>query len=101
MIEEYDKFDNKKIKMRNKAIQIIEVLNQDEIDLTKLQQIAFSGIPDTIKGLRPLVWRIILNELPLKTAEWESTLNQNFSTYENFKKELIITPKLKAEEEKK
>jgi hypothetical protein len=90
MVEEYDKFDNKRIRLRNKTIEIIEELNKDEIDLTRLKQIAFSGIPDTIRGLRPVVWRLVLGELPAKTSEWKSTLEQNFETYENFKKELII-----------
>ena len=100
MMEEYDKYDGKSIKMRNKSIEILETLNKDEIDIKRLQQIAFSGIPETIKGLRAVVWRIILGELTNKTGEWKSTLEQNFETYENFKKELIIKPKLKDEEEK-
>lgn len=37
MLEQYDKFDNKKIRLRNKAIEIIEELNQDDINLKKLQ----------------------------------------------------------------
>ena len=99
MLEEYDKYDNKRIKMRNKSIEILETLNKDDIDIKRLQQIAFSGIPDTIKGLRAVVWRIILGELTNKTSEWKPTLEQNFETYESFKKELIIKPKLKAEED--
>ena len=33
MLEEYDKYDNKRIKMRNKSIEILETLNKDEIDI--------------------------------------------------------------------
>jgi hypothetical protein len=40
-----------------------------------------------------------LGELTNKTSEWKPTLEQNFETYESFKKELIIKPKLKAEED--
>ena len=101
MSEEYDKFDSHRIRMRNKAIEIIEILNQDEIQLPKLQQIAFSGIPDCIKGLRPIVWRLILDELPTQTSKWQETLDSNYDTYEQFKKELIVKPKLQDEEEKK
>ena len=36
MLEEYDKYDNKKIKMRNKSIEILETLNKDEIDIKRL-----------------------------------------------------------------
>lgn len=99
MLEEYDKYDNKRIKLRNKSIEILEELNKDEIDIKRLKQIAFSGIPETINGLRAVVWRIVLGELTCKTSEWKTTLEQNFDTYENFKKELIIKPKLKAEED--
>ena len=42
-----------------------------------------------------------MGELTNKTSEWKPTLEQNFETYENFKKELIIKPKLKAEEDQK
>ena len=37
MLEEYDKYDNKRIKMRNKSIEILEILNKDEIDIKRLQ----------------------------------------------------------------
>ena len=37
MIEEYDKYDGKRIKMRNKSIEILETLNKDEIDIKRLQ----------------------------------------------------------------
>jgi intein-encoded DNA endonuclease-like protein len=74
MMEEYDKYDGKRIKMRNKSIEILETLNKDEIDIKRLQQIAFSGIPETIKGLRAVVWRIVLGELTNKTGDWKKTL---------------------------
>lgn len=101
MMEQYGEFDNEKIRLRNKSIEIIEILNQDSINLQKLKQIAFSGIPTTIKGLRAVVWRLILNELPAETGKWQEVIDNNFDTYENFKKELIVKPKLQDEEEKK
>jgi hypothetical protein len=36
MLEEYDKFDNEKIRARNKCIEIIEALNRDKIDIKRL-----------------------------------------------------------------
>lgn len=54
-----------------------------------------------IVSLRPMVWRVICGALPLDTSKWESTMQEHYKTYEDFKKELIVQPKLKAEEEKK
>lgn len=54
-----------------------------------------------IIGLRPLVWRLVLGALPNKPDQWIPALEQNYQTYEDFKKELIVKPKLKDEEEKK
>jgi hypothetical protein len=48
-----------------------------------------------------VVWRLILNELPAETGKWQEVIDNNFDTYENFKKELIVKPKLQDEEEKK
>ena len=64
---------------------------------------AFHGITDEIKGLRPLVWRLLLNYLPLDATEWDDTLRSNHESYNIYKDELIAKPKLdfKLEEEKK
>jgi hypothetical protein len=37
--------------------------------------------------------------LPLETKEWKQTQQQSHESYENFKKELIVKPRLKQEEE--
>ena len=37
MMEQYGEFDNEKIRLRNKSIEIIEILNQDSINLQKLK----------------------------------------------------------------
>ena len=98
MTEELNKFETNKIKLRNKSIQIINLLNKENIDKKKLNLLTFSGIPNN--SLRTVVWRILMDGLTLKTAEWEATIKQNHETYENFKKELIVNPKLKDEQEK-
>jgi len=63
----------------------MNVLNARVIRRDKLQLIAFNGIPDEIKGLRPLVWRVLLNYLPLETDKWEEHLKDNKQTYEVWK----------------
>lgn len=82
---------------------MMNVINEDEVDLDLLKVYAFSGVPgqdEQFKGLRPLVWRLILGCLPQKTSEWSSTLDSNLENYEGFKRELIVKPKLQDEEEK-
>jgi len=64
---EIDKYDAKNIMIKNKAVDMINVINEDKIDLELLKVYAFSGVPgqdDKFKGLRPLVWRLILGCLP-------------------------------------
>jgi TBC1 domain family member 13 len=57
--------------------------------------------PTDIAGLRSVVWRVIMTALPNQPEKWQEELDKNFQTYEDFKKELIVKPKLKAEDEKK
>jgi hypothetical protein len=42
--------------------------------------------------LKPVVWLLILGALPMETSEWEKGLEDNYETYEGFKKELIVKP---------
>lgn len=83
--------------MRNRCIEIINVINQDTIDLPKLHLLTFTGVPACLKSLRLIVWRLLMDGLPTAPADWEQRCEQNFETYENFKKELIVNPKLKDE----
>ena len=92
----------------NHAIKILNCLARPNkpIDRQKLESLAFHGITDEIKGLRPLVWRILLNYLPDDTTQWDDTLRDNHTSYNIYKEELIAKPKLDFdnnanEEEKK
>ena len=95
--------------MNNHAIRILNCLAKpgQPINRSELEELAFHGITDEIKGLRPLVWRLLLNYLPLNATEWDDTLRQNHASYHLYLDELISKPKLdfdkkkKSEEEKK
>ena len=65
-----------------------------KINRKELEELAFKGITDEIKGLRPLVWRILLNYLPLDATQWDDTLRQNHANYLIYKEELIVKPDL-------
>jgi hypothetical protein len=77
---------------RELSITIINLINTKHIDIQKLQAVTFNGIPDEIKGLRPLVWRILLNHFPLDTSQWEEHMLQSKKTYDSWKDELIMKP---------
>jgi hypothetical protein len=53
--------------VREHTDNLMNNLNTSVINRDELQNVAFHGIPDEIKGLRPIVWRILLNYLPLET----------------------------------
>ena len=74
MTKEISKFESSKIRRKNKAIQIIQVLNVDTIDMDKLRELSFTGVPEIIAGVRPIVWRVINGGLPLNTSEWKSQI---------------------------
>jgi len=100
--EKVDPNDRQRILDRNKCIQIISMMNKDEVNMEKLRILIFSGVPEnTLLGLRPVVWRIMFNCFPTTTSDWQKHLDQNYESYEGFKKELIVKPKVKDEEMEK
>ena len=78
------------------AIRILNCLAKpgQQINRSELESLAFHGITDEIKGLRPLVWRLLLNYLPLDATQWDDTLRMNHDNYNIYKDELIAKPKL-------
>lgn len=76
-------------KARIKAFE--DILEEDVIDIRKLRNLAFNGIPDE-KGLRSLVWRILLLYLPHQKNAWESTLVEKRQHYKQYIDEIIVSP---------
>lgn len=91
---------NKSTKMQERAIRLLHLLNEDEIDVQRIRNESFTGIPDEIKGLRPIIWRILLNHYPVDTAEWEAKMKSSKQVYDDWKNELIIQPDLKIQSTK-
>jgi hypothetical protein len=87
--------------VKEQTVSIYKALNQPKIDMLQLQKVTFNGIPDEIKGLRPLVWSILLGHLPTDTAKWDSHLETSLANYEVWKQELIIKPSIKAAQEER
>ncbi|XP_028162178.1 TBC1 domain family member 13 [Ostrinia nubilalis] len=76
-------------KARIQAFQ--DVLDQDVIDIVQLQKLAFNGIPDE-KGLRSIVWKILLQYVPHEKDIREATLQKKRQLYQQFIDEIIVTP---------
>ena len=72
----------------------------NRIDRTELNSLVFQGgIPDEIKGLRPLIWRVLLNYLPEKNTEcWPEMLRDQKAAYDVWKTEFVVVPEVKQEE---
>jgi len=69
LTSEINKYETNKINLRNKCIDIIELINQDQINKSKMDILTFSGVPEA--SLRPIVWRILMDSLSLNPSEWE------------------------------
>lgn len=78
-------------KIVDKADLFIQALQMPELNLQVIRSLSFNGIPDEIKGLRSLCWRLLLNYLPKdKSKNWHTILEQNHSNYESFIKEFLV-----------
>ncbi|CAH0716547.1 unnamed protein product, partial [Brenthis ino] len=76
-------------KARIKAFE--DILDQDVVDIEQLQKSAFNGVPDE-KGLRSLVWKILLHYIPLEKNDWQSTLTKKRQLYQQLIEEIIVSP---------
>lgn len=59
------------VKIREQTANILNCINQNVIDIQKLSEIVSQGIPDEIRGIRPIVWQVLLNHFPLETSKWD------------------------------
>ncbi|XP_023952164.2 TBC1 domain family member 13 [Bicyclus anynana] len=76
-------------KARIKAFE--DFLKKDVINIDQLQKLAFNGVPEE-KGLRSLVWKILLHYLPEEKDAWQSTLLKKRQLYQQFIDEIIVSP---------
>ncbi len=63
----------------------LKVLNRPKINLVYLRSISFRGIPSECKGLRGIVWRLLLGLLPADTKSWEQVIAGKAAQYEQLK----------------
>eukprot|EP01022_Parablepharisma_sp_SALTPOND_P033025 TRINITY_DN88063_c2_g1_i1.p1 TRINITY_DN88063_c2_g1~~TRINITY_DN88063_c2_g1_i1.p1 ORF type:complete len:383 (+),score=38.69 TRINITY_DN88063_c2_g1_i1:3167-4315(+) len=76
------------------VMKFLKSLNVEKIDMDKIRQLAMAGIPENCKGLRSVIWRLLLGQFPQNPKEWHKSMEKSKQEYEEFKKELIIKPSL-------
>jgi len=81
------------LKSQERANLILQTLSSDRINLHLLRSLAFQGCTD-VSGLRSIVWKVLLNYLPIETEDWETFIASKRAEYGMFKEELIKVPKL-------
>lgn len=59
----------------------MKVINRRKIEIAMLRSLAFRGIPSEIKGLRPVVWKVLIGYLPRETSEWLRLMKENKKVY--------------------
>jgi hypothetical protein len=62
------------LKTKETIINFLKILNRRKVEIAMLRSLSFRGIPNDIKGLRPLVWKILIGYLPRETSKWEETM---------------------------
>jgi hypothetical protein len=69
-----------------RAAQFRAALAADCIDLRRLRELAWGGVPDgeADRGLRGAVWRLLLGLLPREQEQWERTLRRKRTEYAQF-----------------
>jgi hypothetical protein len=72
----YNQKENGNFKTRDTVINFLKTINRRSIEIAMLRSLSFRGIPSEVKGLRPLVWKILLGYLPKETAKWESIIKE-------------------------
>ncbi|XP_038216913.1 TBC1 domain family member 13 [Zerene cesonia] len=67
------------------------LLDKEEVDIDALRKLAFHGVPDK-RGLRSLVWKILLHYIPPEKGAWESVLQKQRQLYKQLIEEIIVSP---------
>lgn len=69
---------------------LLETLNTHaDISLDQVRTLCFYGIPEECKGLRALLWRLLLGYLPLSPSHWTASLHSHRHNYSLFRSDLL------------
>jgi len=84
-----------RVSVAEKTKLIVQEISQIKLDLPKLRQLAFEGLPEG--ELKAIYWRVLLNYLPLNRTQWPSVLSSQRKLYYELVAELRSTPQKKEE----
>ena len=79
-------------------INFLKILNRRKVEIPMLRSLSFRGIPSEVKGLRPIVWKVLLGFLPRETAKWEKVMMEQKEVYDGLKDDLIVIPDMENED---
>lgn len=82
------------LKTKETVINFLKIINRRKIEIAMLRSLSFRGIPFEIKGLRPLVWKVLIGYLPRETADWLSVMKKQKEIYEGLIEDFIVIPDL-------
>ncbi|CAB3399689.1 unnamed protein product [Caenorhabditis bovis] len=74
---------------RMAKIEQVLLIDNKKIDIDELRNGCSYGVPEQ---LRPLVWRLLLNYLPLERHKWPSYLKEQRATYDQLIEQIIVEP---------
>jgi hypothetical protein len=86
------------LKTKETIINFMKILNRRKVDISMLRSLSFRGIPSELKGLRPLVWKVLLGYLPRETNKWEEVMAENKKVYDSIKDTVIVIPDMENED---
>ena len=68
---------------------ILACLMAVRVNDTYLRTLVFTGIPEELRGLRALVWKVLLNYLPADIRQWERKLREHRDNYYLLREEFL------------
>jgi hypothetical protein len=77
-------------RIKKKALEILSsILPRNSVDYKALRLLMNEGIPDEFPMIRSILWKLMLNYLPMNVNEWGSYLSEKRLDYENLKMDHI------------
>ena len=72
-------------KIHQKYIEYIDEIERKPINTLNLKKMIFQGCPDSLRGYRPLVWKILLEYLPSEDhSQWDDILAKKRALYKSY-----------------
>ena len=77
--------------LSRKAEYLLEELNKEYVEIENIREICFTGVPDD-SYKRDVVWKILLNYLPARRADWPTVMKEKRQLYRDYMNLFIVQP---------